>query len=71
MDLLFYKDKMILHLLDRTTRFTVAPRIAMRSLDCLLEGIFSFWVSLFGPPNKISSDQEGALSSPEAAALLE
>ena len=71
MDLLFYKDKVILHLLDRTTRFTVARRIASRSLDCVIEGLFSFWITMFGPPLKVTSDQEGALSSPEAAAILE
>ena len=70
-DLLFYRDKIVLHMIDRTTRFTVARRITSKHLDSVVEGIMSHWVGLFGPPNRITSDQEGALQSPEAAALLE
>ena len=70
-DLLFYKDKVVLHMIDRTTRFTVARKVESKHLDCIIEGIMSHWVALFGPPNQLTSDQEGALSSPEAAALLE
>ncbi|CAE7261221.1 pol [Symbiodinium sp. KB8] len=70
-DLLFYRDKIILHMIDRTTRFTVARRIASKHLDNVVEGVMSHWVGMFGPPNRITSDQEGAFQSPEAAALLE
>ena len=70
-DLLFFKDKVVLHMIDRTTRFTVARRIVSKHLDSVLEGVVSHWISMFGPPCKITSDQEGAFSSPEAAAALE
>ena len=60
-DLLFYRDKIILHMIDRTTRFTVARRIASKHLDNVVEGVMSHWVGMFGPPNRITSDQEGAL----------
>ena len=71
LDLLFYEDKVVLHMLDKTTRFTVAKRLVSKGLDDIIEGIMSSWLALFGPPSKIVSDQEGALSSPEAAAFLE
>ena len=70
-DLLFYKDKVVLHMIDLTTRFTVAKAIALRNLDSVLTAIMSSWIAMFGPPSKLTSDQEGALASPEAAAYLE
>ena len=69
-DLLFILDKVIFHMVDVCTRFCVATVIPNKLTDTLLECIQKHWLSLFGPPMAIVSDQEGGLASPAAAAWM-
>ena len=71
MDLLFIKDKIVLHVLDVCTRFTMAEEVANRNTDELLSTLQKTWFKMFGPPRVIVIDQEGGLSGPEAAAWFE
>ena len=70
-DLLFYKRHVILHLLDRCTRFTVASLLPNREVDSILELLHKHWIALLGPPATLVSDQEGAFQSPISATFLE
>ena len=70
-DLLFYKQHVILHLLDRCTRFTVTSLLPNREVDSILEHLHRFWIALLGPPGTLVSDQEGAFQSPISATFLE
>ena len=70
-DLLFYKRHVILHLLDRCTRFTVASLLPNREVDSILEHLHKHWIALLGPPGTLVSDQEGAFQSPISATFLE
>ena len=45
--------------------------IKSKELDDILDAIMKYWVSLFGPLLKLVSDQEGALTSPDAGMFLE
>ena len=69
-DLLFILDKTVLHVLDACTRFCVAKVIPDKQTETLLDALQQHWLSLFGPPLSIVSDQEGGLSSPAGAAWM-
>ena len=62
-DLLFWKTHVVLHMIDVCLRFAVATIIANRTTEVVLEAITRFWFRVFGPPQRITSDHEGALDS--------
>ena len=70
MDLLFVGTCVILHMIDRYTRWSVAIAIPDRSTQSLLNGIRDGWINKYGSPNELISDQEGGLNE-YAAAILE
>ena len=70
-DLLFVKDKIVLHTIDVCTRFTAAEVVADRHTSTLLTALQVSWFRLYGPPRTLVTDQEGGLTGPEAAAWLE
>ena len=59
-DLLFWKTHVVLHMIDVCLRFAVATNIANRTTEVVLEAITKFWFRTFGPPQRITSDHEGA-----------
>ncbi|CAJ1426200.1 unnamed protein product [Effrenium voratum] len=66
-DLLFYKDYVLFHMVDMTTRWTAAEVIPDRTADSILAAIHNCWIRFFGPPQTLMSDQEGALATDYAA----
>ena len=48
-DLLFYKSAVILHLIDRCTRWRAAKVVESKSEQELLNAIHSIWIAIFGP----------------------
>ena len=62
-DILFYKDKMISHLIDEATRFTVASVLPGKSGVDFVRAIDKDWVRIFGPPRLIVADGETGLDS--------
>ena len=70
-DLLFYKSFVILHVIDKCTRFTVTSLLANRETDTVMEQLHKHWIALLGPPGVIVSDQEGAFTSPVCAEYLD
>ena len=70
MDLLFVGTHVVLHMIDRCIRWSVAVKIPDRSTPSLLNGIRDGWINQYGSPNELISDQEGGLNE-YAAAILE
>ena len=70
-DLLFIKDKVVLHTIDVCTRYTSTELVSNRNTDTLLEALQKSWFKHFGPPRGLVVDQEGGLTGPEAAAWFE
>ena len=70
-DLLFIKDKIVLHTIDVCSRFTATEIVENKNTDTLLSALQTSWFKLYGPPRALVSDQEGGLTGPEAAAWLE
>ena len=65
-DLLFYKRKVLLHLVDEATRYTVAGVVADRSAESLKEALSVHWLRHYGAPEKIITDGEGGLMALDA-----
>ena len=70
-DLLFYKDKVILHCIDACIRWSAACVLADRMTPTVLDGFFKTWIQPFGPPSVVLSDQEGGLNNDEAGDWFE
>ena len=70
-DLLFYKEFVILHMVDATTRWSTATILKDRSADEILTNIDTSWCKLYGPPRVLMSDQEGAVATDYIASELE
>ena len=56
MDLKFYKTIPWLHLIDHATRFSAACVVGNKKKDTIIENIFKHWISIFGSPKSILSD---------------
>ena len=69
-DLLFVKDKIILHVIDVCTRFCAAGVVTSKDGDELLTALHRIWISIFGPPAVIVSDQEGGMVSEVSGAWM-
>ena len=62
-DLLFYKRKVILHVVDETTRYSVAVLLPNKSEEAIKEGFSMGWIRHYGPPQKVIADGEGGIMS--------
>ena len=63
LDLFFYKQTPIIHICDVATRFSRASVIPSKNKNAVISAICVLWVSLFGPPQKILSDNGGEFTS--------
>ena len=70
-DLLFIEDKIILHMIDESTRFTVMTEIQDRQSGTIVDAMTECWIRYFEAPKLILSDQEGGLCSDEASVWAE
>ena len=61
LDLLFFKDKVILHIVDDCIRWTVAVLLKYRSTEEVMKGFVCHLFQPFGPPEMVICDGEGAL----------
>ena len=69
-DLLFYKEHVIHHMLDRATRWHSAIISPNRTEPQLLQNINTAWIQIFGPMESLITDPESGLSTPTAEAEL-
>ena len=67
-DLVFYKDFIIFHLVDRCTRWQASKHIPNKSTDTLIEAMEDCWVSTFGPMKQLIFDHETGLMKSDKAA---
>ncbi len=56
MDLKFYHSVPWLHMIDHSTRFSSACVIPDKKQETIIEHVFKHWISIFGSPKNILSD---------------
>ena len=64
-DLSFYKDKIILHMVDMWSRLTVSTQIKRKKPSEVIESIMKNWVAYYGVPGSILNDNGGEFTSDE------
>ena len=70
-DLLFIKDKIVLHTIDACTRFSMTEIVKDKETDTLLSALQQSWFKHFGPLRALVVDQEGGVTGPGAASWFE
>ena len=70
-DLVFIEDKIVGHLIDEATKWSVVDVLENRETSTILSFITNRWLRTFGPITTIISDQEGAVYSEEGAIWAE
>ena len=70
-DLIFWQDYIIIHFVDRATRWQSASLVPSRSAADLVAALDKSWVKLFGPVKELIMDGETSLASEECAAYLD
>lgn len=63
MDLKFYKNKPILHIIDHATRFSAASVVRSKDRDVIISKVFEIWITFFGSPGQILSDNGGEFAN--------
>ena len=71
MDLKFYEGKPILHLIDHCTRFSAASVIPSKQRDVIISKNFEIWITVFGSPGQILSDNRDEFSNDDFRVLGE
>ena len=61
LDLLFYLDVTVLHMIDEATRWTAATIISDKQASTVTRAITQLWFRTFGPPTTLMSDHEGGI----------
>ena len=63
MDLKDYNGTKFLHMIDHSTRFSAASIICSKRKETIVDCIFKYWVSIFGCPKRILSDNGGEFNN--------
>ena len=63
MDLKFYSGKILLHLVDHSTRLSTSSFIPNKNPDTILTYIFKIWVPVYGAPEKFLTDNGGEFAN--------
>lgn len=63
MDLKFYNNKILLHLIDHSTRLSASSFIPNKNPDTILTFIFKIWISIYGAPQKFLTDNGGEFAN--------
>ena len=53
----------ILHLIDHATSYSAATIVKSKQKEEIVKAIFKIWITLFGPPNEILSDNGGEFNN--------
>ena len=59
----FINSKPILHLIDHATRYSAAVVLRSKEKDEVISKIFQIWISYFGSPTQILSDNGGEFNN--------
>ena len=71
LDLKIFGKHYFLVIVDLAMRFCSACVISNKMPATIIKGLFISWIAIFGPPNKIMTDNGGEFSNPEMRALGE
>ena len=71
MDIKFYQGVPLLHLIDSCTRYSVAAVLKSKQSKEVIDSIFKFWISIFGRPQKIITDNGGEFVSDDFRRMAE
>ena len=71
MDLKTINSKHILHLIDHATRYSSGCIVPNKEKSSIVCGVLTIWISLFGPPKSILSDNGGEFSNDELVEIGE
>ena len=63
MDLKFYHNKILLHLIDHTTRISATTVIPSKDPDTIIEAIFNCWRQIYGSVEKFLTDNGGEFAN--------
>eukprot|EP00959_Pyramimonas_sp_CCMP1952_P144059 3015766-Pyramimonas_sp.AAC.1 len=66
LDSLFYKRRVVGHICDGCIRLTVARELVGKTIETLLDFIWTGWIQVFGPMAVLTVDGEGAMAPEEA-----
>ena len=71
MDIKYHSGKLVLHLIDHATRFSVAGVVHSKDRDVIISKIFQIWISVFGRPKQILSDNGDEFSNKDFSVMGE
>ena len=73
LDLKIYENNSIyfMHVIDHTTRFSVARIIRSKKSEEVVNAFFKVWISIFGTPGKVLSDNGVEFPNSEFVAMCE
>ena len=71
LDLKFYDQKILIHLIDHATRYSACGRIPSKQPHQVVKAMFANWIVIFGPPQKFLSDNGGEFINQELLDLCE
>ena len=71
MDLKFYDNKILLHLIDNATRLSISVRIPSKKPPAVLDALFKHFIAIFGSVDKFLTDNGGEFVNPEFVELCE
>ena len=71
MDLMFYKGKILLHLIDHATRLSSSIVVASKEPKKIIDAIFKCWIRVYGTPDKFLSDNGGEFANSEFLDMCE
>ena len=63
LDLKFIENKPILHMIDHATRLSSCTLLNSKSAEEVFKGLMTFWLALYGSPQKMMSDNGGEFSN--------
>ena len=71
MDLKFYKGKILLHLIDHTTRLSVSSFVKSSEPEVILKAIFKSWIQIYVAPEKFFTDNGEEFASSKFVDMAE
>ena len=63
LDIKFIENKPILHMIDHATRLSSCTLMNSKSAEEVFKGLMTFWLALYGSPQKMMSDNGGEFSN--------
>ena len=71
MDLKQVQGKLILHIIDLSTRYSQATIVDNKRKETIVEAIIKCWISIFGVPDRILSDNGGEFNNRDLQDMAE